>query len=82
VRPYTRVSNIGKKLFTCSLVPRRRKTMRGFLGAERCCCTKQLNEWNVLVLGVECTRVSGGMADADCHISNMRLVSECGICPL
>ena len=56
--------------------------MRGFLGAERCCCTKQLNEWDVLILGMECPRVSDGMADADCHISNMRLVSECGICPL
>lgn len=37
--------------------------MRGYFGADRCCCTKQQNLWNVLDLGVECVCMSDVLPD-------------------
>lgn len=37
--------------------------MRGYFGADRCCCTKQQNLWNVLDLGVGCVYMSDVLPD-------------------
>lgn len=55
--------------------------MRGYFGAERCCCTKQQNLWNVLDLGVECACMSDEKTSYDSKGSQMWFACEDGVSP-